>query len=119
MLTPTFDNGAAPLLARARTRVRPYRSTSRNAAARTDGMASSSTGLPVPDGEGGDADELALEVRASAPAVCSAQDRRAEVFRDRVHDHEVRRPAPTDHRAAADADAAKARALVRGQPRDV
>jgi hypothetical protein len=40
--------------------------------------------------------------RASAPAGCSAQHRRAEVPRDRVHDHEVRRPAPTHHRAAAD-----------------
>ena len=58
-----------------------------------------------------------LELRA--PAGCSAQHRRAEVLRDRVHDHEVGRLPAAHHRAAADADAAKARPLVRRQPRDV
>ena len=59
---------------------------------------------------------LAVEREGMLVRTRSAQHRRAEVFRDRIHDYYVRPPALTHHRAAADADAAKARALVRGQP---
>ena len=50
----------------------------------------------------------------------SAQHRRAEVLRDRVHEHDVRPVARRlIGRAATDADAAKARPLVGRQPSDV